>query len=126
MAVTVVNFLPHLSNAKKSSPIQSFTRKVWPSISILKSDPEHSFQTTTPIDSISYVQASPEKSSLNEALGTKKTNVVNKLQHIIHKAISWEKMLEGGGVESLSEIAEKRRPHPGKSYTDHESSEVIL
>ena len=49
----------------------------------------------------------PSKPLLNEALETEKTDVVNKHQHIIHTAISWEKMLEAGEVESLSEIAKK-------------------
>jgi hypothetical protein len=35
------------------------------------------------------------------------TDVVNKPQHIIHKAMAWEKMLNNGEVFSLSEIAEK-------------------
>jgi hypothetical protein len=67
----------------------------------------HDLRTTTPINSITYKQIQPEKPPLNEALETGKTDVVNKPQHIIHKAIDWEKMLDDGEVESLSEIAEK-------------------
>jgi hypothetical protein len=65
----------------------------------------HDLRTTTSIDSIGYPQESPQKSDSNESLEPGKTDVVNKAQHIIHKAMAWEKMLEDGKVESLSEIA---------------------
>jgi hypothetical protein len=40
-------------------------------------------------------------------LEREKTDVVNKAQHIIHKATAWKKILDNGEVGSLSEIAEK-------------------
>ena len=83
--------------------------KKWPEISGHKSwlPGVHDLWTTSLIDSISYVRPSPEKSPLNEALEIEKADVVNRRQHIIHKAIGWKKMLDDGEVESLSEIAEK-------------------
>jgi hypothetical protein len=67
----------------------------------------HDLRTTAPIDSVSYAQSSHEISPLKEALENGKTDAVNKPQHIIHKAIGWEKILDDGEVASLSEIAEK-------------------
>jgi hypothetical protein len=67
----------------------------------------HDLRTISSIDSIGYTQESPQKSASNEPSQPEKTDVVNKPQHIIHKAVAWEKMLNGGEVESLSEIAEK-------------------
>ncbi len=57
--------------------------------------------------SISYVQTSLQKSASNEPLEPEKTDMVNKHQHIIHKAVGWKKILDDGEAGSLSEIAEK-------------------
>lgn len=67
----------------------------------------HDLRTPISINSIIYRQIVPEKFPLDERGWIGKTDVVDKPQHIIHKAISWQKMLEDAGVESLSEIAKK-------------------
>ena len=62
----------------------------------------HDLRTSPPVISIVYKHCSAEKPAI-------KKNKVMTLpkKHIIHKAIKWEKMLDGGAVESLSQIAKK-------------------
>jgi hypothetical protein len=67
----------------------------------------HDLRTPTSIDSIGYKQESPQEPASNEPLEAEKAGVVNKPQHIIHKAVAWKKMFDDGEVRSLSEIAQK-------------------
>jgi hypothetical protein len=69
----------------------------------------HDLLTTTPVNSIGYLEEPGQKSASNDQLKPEKTDVVNNPQHIIHKAVAWKKMLDDGEVGSLSEIVENER-----------------
>jgi hypothetical protein len=62
----------------------------------------HDLRTSDPVISIVYKHYSAEKSAIKK----NKLMILPK-KHIIHKAIKWEKMLDDGVVESLSQIAKK-------------------